>query len=153
VTGLLALGAIHGACWQGVALRRVHVDAEHPYRAALCNPQPAPQVAPREFSDPTPGSYYVPSPNGRYLALSREAAWSYHTIHVWDEREHLLRSVVSVQEMDPGSGSAHDYRWSPDSRALLISGAGTLPFQKPEAELAYVYVVEEDALYRVPACS
>jgi hypothetical protein len=153
VAGLLALAAIHTACWQGIVLRRIRIGSDHPYRTELCSPAPTPQAAPREFSDPAPGSYYVPSPSGRYLALSREAASSYHTIHVWDEHEHRLRAVVSVQESDPGSGSAHDYRWSRDSRALLISGSGALPFHKLEDRLAYVYVVDEDALYKVPACS
>jgi hypothetical protein len=105
------------------------------------------------WSDPAPGSDYVPSPDSRYLAFTREAARAYHTIYVWNEQDRLLRSVVSVQEGDPGSGRSHDYRWSRDSKALLISGWGALPLQDSESHLAYVYVLAEDVLYKVPACS
>jgi hypothetical protein len=150
-TAVLALG--YAACWQGIVVRRVHSAPDVPYRAEFCGPRTARVPAPeREWSDPAPGSGYVPSPDSRYLAFTREATRAYHTLYVWNEPDRLLRPVMSIQEGDPGSGPAHQYRWSRDSKALLISGWGALPFHEPEQNLAYVYVFAEDALYRVPAC-
>jgi hypothetical protein len=152
MTGALALG--YGACWQGVVVRRAHAASGLPYRAELCSPRVADPPAPqRVWSDPAPGSDYVGSPDSRYLAFTREAVRAYHTLYVWNEQDRVLRSVVSVREGDPGSGRSHDYRWSRDSKALLISGWGALPLHDPERSLAYVYVVAEDILYKVPACS
>jgi hypothetical protein len=151
IAGALALG--YGACWQGVVVRRAHAASDSPYRAELCGPRAADVPPERVWSDPAPGSGYVGSPDSRYLAFTREAARAYHTIYVWNEPHRVLRSVVSVREGDPGSGQSHDYRWSRDSKALLISGWGALPLQSPELNLAYVYVVAEDTLYKVHACS
>lgn len=152
IAGALALG--YGACWRGVVVRRAQAAPRLPYRAELCGPRtpdlPAPE---RTWSDPAPGSDYKGSPDSRFLAFTRQAVRDYHTIYVWDERDRVLRSVVSVREGDPGSGRSHHYRWSRDSKALLISGWGALPLHHPERNLAYVYVVAEDTLYKVPACS
>lgn len=152
IAGALAFG--YGACWRGVVVRRTHAASDLPYRAELCEPRAKDAPAPeRAWSDPAPGTDYVGSPDSRYLAFTRGAARSYHTIYVWNERDQALRSVVSVREGDPGSGRSHDYRWSRDSKALLISGWGALPLHNPELTLAYVYVVAENTLYKVPACS
>jgi hypothetical protein len=70
-------------------------------------------------------------------------------VFVWDEKTRTLHPVVSIQEGDPGSGASHQYRWSADSRALLISGWGALPMRSTENPLSYVYVVDADAFYRV----
>lgn len=150
VTTLLLAG--YESCWRGVVPRWTKRVADHAYRRELCAPAGPPQAPSRQYSDPAPGSGYVASPDGRFLALSREAAWAYHTVYVWDEQEHRLHAVMSIQEGDPGSGRAHDYRWSGDSRALFITGWGSLPLRASEQHLAYIYVVDEDAVYKVPAC-
>jgi hypothetical protein len=84
--------------------------------------------------------------------LTREAARDYHTVLIWDEVKRSFRSVVSIQEADPGSGSSYDYRWSLDGKALLIYGSGSLPFQAQPADLFYAYVVDEDQLLELPSC-
>jgi hypothetical protein len=87
------------------------------------------------------------------LALTREAARDFHTVYVWDEQESALRSVLSIQEADPGSGSSHEYRWSSDGAALLIYGRGSLPFQWNPSDLSYAYLPGEDVLYELPTCN
>jgi hypothetical protein len=102
-----------------------------------------------------PGSWRPLSwaPQGRYLALTRDAARDYHTIVVWNEEKRTLNAVISVQEVDPGSGSSHDYRWSADGKALLIYGAGSLPLHSEAIELSYAYLPDVDALYSLPPCT
>lgn len=140
--------------WRGIVLSHANAADDSPYGDELCSArsQPDPQEPSRTWTDPAPGRHYRGQPRGRYLALTRDAVRDYHTIFVWDEQAHALKAVISVQEMDPGSGSSHDYRWSQDQRALLIYGAGKLPFQSHPAELSYAYVPEEDSLYGLPTC-
>jgi hypothetical protein len=137
--------------YAGVVIRWPRDGVDPLYVAELVDGQPARPAPPgATWTDPEPGGQYVGSPDGRYLALTRDARRAYHTVFVWDERTRSLRPVVSIQEGDPGSGASHQYRWSADSRALLISGWGALSLHEVENPLSYAYVIEEDALYRVP---
>jgi hypothetical protein len=151
VVAVATLAPGYVACWRGVVWRRVHRAADSPYRRELCAPWPAVPAPTRVYSDPEPGDHYVPSPDGRHLAFSRDAAWAYRTLSVWNEQDRRLRAVVSIREADPGSGRSHDYGWSRDSRALLISGRGALPLRRV-VSVAYVYVPAEDVLYEVEGC-
>jgi len=91
------------------------------------------------------------SPDGRFLAIDTAAARSYHTINVWDRWTERIVPVLSIQEIDPGSGTSHRYTWSVDSRALLISGSGSLPFRPPGA-LCFVYLPKKAILHEVAPC-
>jgi hypothetical protein len=134
----------------GIVVRWPREGVDPLYSVEMVQGQPAAAAPSTRWSDPAPGWYYVGSPDGRYLALTRSTRRAYHTVFVWDERNRVLHEVVSVQEGDPGSGASHQYRWSSDSRALLISGWGSLPLHATENPLSYAYVVEQDVLYRVP---
>ncbi len=146
--GLIGLGTVYA--YAGVVVRWPSDSAPPQYVAESLKPGPThPASAAATWSDPVPGYMYVGSPDGRYLALTRDARRSYHTVSVWDERTRTLKPVVSIQEGDPGSGASHQYRWSADSGALIIGGWGALPLHGVENPLSYVYVVKEDKLYRV----
>jgi hypothetical protein len=148
-TVALSALAVAYAYW-GLVVRWPREPVNPPYmmEALEAGPEhPAPVSA--TWSDPEPGGQYVGSPDGRYLALTRETRRAYHTVFVWDEKTRRLHPVVSIQEGDPGSGASHRYRWSADSRALLISGWGALPMRAIENPLSYVYVVDGDTFYRV----
>jgi hypothetical protein len=146
--------AAYALAWHGIVLRHSTPLSDSPYAAELCSARTEPEYPepPHEWSDPAPGGNYKGNRQGRYLALSREAPRHYDTIFVWDEGEHSLTGVVSIQEADPGSGRSHHYRWSHDGKALLIHGRGSVPFQSRPAELFYAYLPDEDALYELPAC-
>jgi hypothetical protein len=134
--------------YAGLTIRLPSDGAPRQYLAEALEPGPAQSPpAGATWSDPAPGEQYVGSPDGRYLALTRDARRAYHTVLVWDEHTHTLHPVVSIQEGDPGSGASHVYRWSADSAALFISGWGALPMRAVENPLSYVYVVSEDKLY------
>lgn len=143
-------GAAIAYAYAGLIVRLPGDSAPPQYAAEALVPghgHSAPAAA--AWSDPGPGRQYVGSPDGRYLALTRDARRAYHTVFVWDERTHTLHPVVSIQQGDPGSGASHVYRWSADSAALFISGRGALPTRDVEDPLMYVYVVGEDKLYHV----
>ena len=144
------IGVAVAYAYAGLVIRLPSDTAPERYVAEALEPRPEhPAPAAATWSDPAPGSQYVGSPDGRYLALTREARRAYHTVFIWDERTQTLHPVVSIQEGDPGSGASHVYRWSADSRALFISGWGALPLRGVENPLSYAYVVSEDELYRV----
>jgi hypothetical protein len=138
--GVAALWAVFHFGWRGIVLRTPKPDpAAEEYAADLA----------RTRGKAGPG--LAVSADGRFLAFDTRAARSYHTVNVWDRWTEEVTPVVSVQEMDPGSGSSHAFTWSADSRALLISGAGGLPFRHP-GKLCLVYVPGHHALHEVRPC-
>ena len=150
-TVAVTLGALAGAyAYGGLVVRWPRGSPPPQYIAEALRPGPPhPPPVGAKWSDPAPGYMYVGSPDGRYVAFSRDARRYYHTVFVWDERTRALHPVVSIQEGDPGSGTSHEYRWTADSGALVLTGWGALPFRETENPLLYVYVVGEDKLYRV----
>lgn len=140
--------------WHGIVVARPRTGSALAYGSELCRvrTEPLAPEPPRQWSDPAPGGHYRANPQGRYLALTREAVREYHAVLVWDETKRSFRSVVSIQEADPGSGPSHDYRWSLDGKALLIYGSGSLPFQPQPADLLYAYLPDEDQLLELPSC-
>ena len=150
VVAVSLTGAAVAYAYAGLVIRFPGDTASPRYVAEALAPGPE-QSSPASatWSDPAPGSQYVGSPDGRYLALTRATRRAYHTVFVWDERTQTLQPVVSIQEGDPGSGASHTYHWSGDSGALYISGWGALPLRSVENPLSYVYVLSEDQLYRV----
>jgi hypothetical protein len=138
--GVAVLWAAFHFTWRGIILRTPKADptAER-YTADLA----------RTRGKAGPG--LAVSADGRFLAFDTRAARSYHTINVWDRWTEEVTPVVSVQEMDPGSGSSHGFTWSADSRALLISGSGGLPFRQP-GKLCFVYLPAHRTLHEVRPC-
>ena len=94
---------------------------------------------------------YAASEDGRYLAFNTAAAQAFHTVCVWDSWTQTVTRVVSIQEMDPGSGMSHAFAWSSSPRALLIFGSGKLPFRKA-GDLCLVYLPTQNRLQAVSPC-
>ena len=115
-----------------------------------------------------PGWYARPSPDLSRVAVT--TSWGgflgevilglfmdrpfIHTVGVWDSAAQRLKHVVSIKEADPGSGIAHRYAWSKDSKALLIYGSGRLPedFDVLVGDLCLVYLAPSDAFFRLANC-
>jgi hypothetical protein len=63
------------------------------------------------------------------------------------------RPILTVYDKEPGSGSAHRYRWSEDSKALLLFGeAGLQEHPDRAVDLRFVYQVSSDELTRLAKC-
>jgi hypothetical protein len=99
-----------------------------------------------------PGWYPRWSLDQKRLAVTTSGAGYYHTVNFWDEPGRHLRPVVSIKEADPGSGAAHRYAWSRDSKALLIFGRGKLRSGEFPPLLCLVYLPHTDELYRLSRC-
>ena len=104
----------------------------------------------RQLSTST-GEIFAATEDGRYLAFNISAARAFHTVCVWDSWTEEVTPVVSIQEMDPGSGKSHGFAWSSGPRALLIFGSGRLPFRKP-GDLCLVYLPTSNALQTLSSC-
>ena len=75
-----------------------------------------------------PGDRLVLSPDrsvAAYVSSERFGltGGGFHTIYVWDLETDQRRPVMSLWELDPGSGISFNYAWTRDSRALLIAGS------------------------------
>jgi hypothetical protein len=75
-----------------------------------------------------PGDGLVLSPERRVAAyVSSEqrglSGGGFHTIHVWELDTARRDAVLSLWEIDPGSGQSFRYAWTRDSRALVIDGS------------------------------
>ena len=98
-----------------------------------------------------PGEALELSPDRRAMAYvtSENDHAGYHTIAVWRVDADAPEPVLSLWEMDPGSGRSFGYGWSLDSRALRIDGA-TQGFARFGAgryrTLRLVYLVESRRL-------
>ena len=76
-----------------------------------------------------------------------------HNIEVRSASGAGPRSILTVYDKEPGSGSAHRYRWSEDSKALLLFGeAGLLEHPDRAVDLCFVYQVGPDELLRLAEC-
>ena len=76
-----------------------------------------------------------------------------HNIEVLGLPGRERRSVLTVYDKEPGSGSAHRYRWSEDSKALLVFGeAGLRDHPERSVDLCFVYDVAADELTRMAQC-
>ncbi len=98
-----------------------------------------------------PGHTLIAAPNRRRAAFLRSGALGvgFYSVHVWTLENGRIETVVSLAEVDPGSGRSFDYLWSADSEALLITGsAGGFARRKPDPrQLRMIYLVETGLLY------
>ena len=136
----LLMWAVYHFAISGIVIRSRHVDARASQYAGDFG------AAATRFT-----TGFAASPDGRFVAVDTHAARSYHTICVWDRWTERITPVLSIQEIDPGSGTSHFLAWSVDSRALLISGRGQLPFRTP-GKLCFVYLPERAVLQEVSSC-
>jgi hypothetical protein len=97
-----------------------------------------------------PGHSIVVSPDRRLAAyMGSENGFSgFHTIRVWNIDSNKSKPVLSLREIDPGSGTSFQYRWIKDSRALLITGdtQGFSPSASGYGKFRIIYLTARDAL-------
>lgn len=79
----------------------------------------------------------------------KEIGNSFHDITLLRGPTASPERIILLQEPDPGSGTAHGWRWSSDGRAVLIYGQGTPAGHSPMNDLALVYLVNQRVLYSV----
>lgn len=137
---LLVVWGVQRLFFHGVVFRGVGTD-------------PAADKYLAELLEDAPGAHpsLAVSADQRFMAFATDAAASYHTVHVLDQRLAQLVQVVTIEERDPGSGTSHGLSWSGDSQALLISGSGRLLLRDP-GPLCLVYLPKTDSLSEVGPC-
>ena len=72
---------------------------------------------------------------------------SYHRIDLQGGQS--TKEVITLQERDPGSGTAHHFGWSSDSKAVFIHGAGRPAGHQQTDDLALIYLLDTATLYRI----
>ena len=82
------------------------------------------------------------SPDGCLTVYTKGALYNHHS-YLRVESTGAIVPLVSIQEPDPWSGSAHGYRWSSDSNAVFFLGRGSV-VGEGGAPLPLVYVVSSD---------
>lgn len=89
------------------------------------------------------------SPDGRFTLRQRRLRSDYHEITLSRGPSTVAETVLVLQEGDPGSGTSHDWRWSRDSEAIFIYGAGTPAGHFHTNNFALIYIVAQRALYSI----
>jgi hypothetical protein len=102
-----------------------------------------------------PGHDLVVSPDRRRVAYatSLNGFSGFHNVMVYDVRDGRSTRVLSLREVDPGSGSSFGYRFSADSAALVITGtsSGFMPFSATFTPLRIVYLNDTGELFDLRA--
>jgi hypothetical protein len=62
------------------------------------------------------------APDHLKVAFWRTDSDWFHSLHIWDVTTGRIENVISLWELDPGSGTSWDWGWSEDSKALRIQG-------------------------------
>lgn len=93
------------------------------------------------------GSGTQGSPDGRWRLVQSQLSNYYHRITLLGST--TTDEVITLQERDPGSGTAHYFGWSSDSSAIFIYGAGRPAGHQQSDSLALIYLLETKTLYGV----
>lgn len=106
-----------------------------------------------EWSYFGPGHSFTVAPDHRRAALLRSGALSagYYSVHVWDVESGELTTILSLRDVDEGSGRSFELRWSADSQALQIAGA-TGGFERRKlsaATINLIYLRSNRTVYQV----
>lgn len=106
-----------------------------------------------EWSYFGPGHSLTVAPDHRKAALLRSGALSagYYSVHVWDVVSGELTTVLSLRDVDEGSGRSFELRWSADSQALRIAGAtGGFERRKLNSQtINLIYLLSNRTVYEV----
>jgi hypothetical protein len=98
-----------------------------------------------------PGHSVVLAPNRQFAAyMGSENGFSgFHTIRLWKIGSGESKPLLSLYEVDPGSGSSFSYQWSPDSKGLFVGGS-TGGFSRSSSrggDFQFVYSLEQDSFF------
>ncbi len=113
-------------------------------------PDPSPCARGESHQDPRPERC---SPDGSHVAYALEVGGAYHTLYISGRNDDDEIPIISVQESDPGSGRSFSFRWTSDSKGLLVHGSG--PVRGTDRELPLVFSVDDGAFseIRIPECT
>jgi len=90
-----------------------------------------------------------PSPDGKFTLRQETLEDYYHRIVLLSTHTNASRTLVVVQESDPGSGTSYSCRWSSDSKAVFLFGSGTLSGYKHMRSFSLIFLTDRDELYAV----
>jgi hypothetical protein len=100
-----------------------------------------------------PGHFLEVSPDRRRGVMLRSGALGagYYSVHVWEFQSNQVQTILSLREVDEGSGRSFTYRWSLDSRAVEIKGAtGGFERRKPQPrQFNLIYLLDGQQVYEV----
>jgi len=100
-----------------------------------------------------PGHSLVVSPDRSRGVVLRSGALGagYYSVHVWEFDSNQMQTVLSLREIDEGSGRSFGHRWSLDSRAVEIKGAtGGFERRKPQPRhFNFIYLLDGRQVYEV----
>ena len=142
------------SCGQ-VVVREPDIVADVPIygdelRAQELNPPE--QASPYKYEGP--GHYVRWAPDGAFAAVTTRSRGYFRTVTIWNAQQEQRNPLISIEDIDPGSGRAYRYAWSADGRALLIYGFGKLAGSKGDGDrVCLVFVPKEDELYRIDPCT
>ena len=92
------------------------------------------------------------APDRSKIAFWRRDGNGFHSLHVWDVKTDTIEDVISMWEIDPGSGTSWEWRWSADSKALNIQGACSgfhRYWKRGRKEFNLVYLVEAKRMFAI----
>jgi hypothetical protein len=100
-----------------------------------------------------PGQSVALSPDRRFAAYmsSENNSSGFDTIRVLNMDSNESKPVLSLREIDPGSGTSFQYQWMKNSRELLISG-GTQGFSRSArgyGDFRIIYLIGRDVLIEI----
>lgn len=97
------------------------------------------------------GRDYYLSPDGA-LQVTQTSLRDYHhriALAAPGAKESESKTILILQEGDPGSGRGHEIQWAKDSKAVFIHGSGTPAGHPRNLNLALVYLVDTKTLHAV----
>jgi hypothetical protein len=98
-----------------------------------------------------PGHVLEVSPDRRHAVMLRSGALGagYYSVHVWEFASNQVQTVLSLREIDEGSGRSFGHRWSLDSRAVEIKGTtGGFERRKPKPRhFNLIYLLDGQQVY------
>jgi hypothetical protein len=100
----------------------------------------------------TVGGSFKVSPDHSKVAFWRTDGEGFYSLHLWDVGTRAIEDVISLWELDRGSGTSWDWTWSADSKVLNVQGVCGGFHQKREGgrnQFNFLYVVKEKKMYYI----
>jgi hypothetical protein len=106
------------------------------------------------FSVMAAGGGCTVSPDHTKVAFWRTDGSGFHSLHLWDANTGTIQDIISMWEVDPGSGTSWHLKWSADSNALGLKGAcGGFSRHRDRGrkDLNLIYLVPDKQMFQIPA--
>jgi hypothetical protein len=112
------------------------------------------KVATGRMSRMTSGGWCQVAPDHTKVAFWRTDGSGFHSLHLWDANTGTIQDIISMWEVDPGSGTSWHLKWSADSNALGLKGAyGGFSRHRDRGrkDLNLIYLVPDKQMFQIPA--